>query len=113
MRQTKYISGYGYISGGGLSDIINLMKGVFNRLPPSVIQATKKAATSAATAGITTAGDRVGSELANRIAPKKPKSVPKEAVLKDLKLSSNPQQDISQLGFGRRKVRGKGIKILK
>ena len=114
MRRTKYHSNYGYVShGGGIGDVFTVIKNAFSRLPPSIIEAGKKAGTKIATSGITAAGDRVGSALANRIAPPDRKKV-----LKDIKLSpdiklSEPSTDIHQLGFGKKKIRGKGIKILR
>ena len=117
-RRTKYHPGYGYVSSmrGG-----NLFSDMWKMLPPSIISAGKNAAVSAATAGIKAVGNRVGSELANRIAPLVPSASPKidsiserKEILKDLKLNKEPTPiDISQLGFGRRKkIRGGSIKIL-
>ena len=120
-RHTRYHSNYGYVSGGGLSDIFNIIRTGIGQLPPSVTKvgnalkpALKRAATNIATQGITAAGDRIGSDLANRIAPKTAKElkvgnkVPTDEILKDLKLTVG---DADQYGFGR-KIRGKGIKIL-
>ena len=108
---SKYHSKYGYVrQGKGISDVFNW----FSRLPPSVLDAGKKAATSIATQGITAAGDRIGSALANKLAPKKTIKAPKKDIrkniLKDLKLTDVVPD---QYGFGRtKKIRGKGIKIL-
>lgn len=127
MRRVRYHSNYGYVvvdkagmKGSGLTDVIKFVMNGFNKLPPAVLDAGKKAATNIATKGIIAAGDRIGSKLAEKIRPSKPKlelakdkpilkAPNKEELAKDLKLL-----EPDQYGFGRSSNRttGGGIKNL-
>ena len=123
MRRVRYHSSYGYVvdskdgmKGSGLTDVIKFVMNGFNKLPPAVLDAGKKAATNIATKGIIAAGDRIGSKLAEKIRPPKPelakpklKAPNKEELAKDLKLL-----EPDQYGFGRSSNRttGGGIKNL-
>ena len=118
-RQTRYHSRYGYVSGGGFSDIFKFLSNTISKVPPELISAGKKAATNVATSGISALGDRAGRELANKIAPPRTAHVldtSRDEILNELKLiqgDTTPVQDIHQLVFGRKKkIRGRGIKIL-
>ena len=121
-RRTRYHSRYGYVSGGGFSDIFKFLSNTISKVPPELISAGKKAATNVATSGISALGDRAGRELANKIAPPRTAHVldtsrtSRDELLNDLKLiqgDTTPVQDIHQQGFGRKKkIRGRGIKIL-
>ena len=127
-RRTRYHSRYGYVSGGGFSDIFKFLSNTISKVPPELISAGKKAATNVATSGISALGDRAGRELANTIAPKASRTAhvldtsrtSRDEILNDLKLiqgdtptNTTPVKDIHQQGFGRKKkIRGRGIKIL-
>ena len=120
-RRTRYHSRYGYVSGGGFSDIFKFLSNTISKVPPELFSAGKKAATNVATSGISALGDRAGRELANKIAPKTSRTAhvldtSRDEILNDLKLiqgDTTPVQDIHQQGFGRKKkIRGRGIKIL-
>lgn len=112
-RHTRYHSQYGYITGNGIGDLFNLSAKIFNKIPTSIIDAGKNAATKVVKSGIEATGDKVGRVLANKIAPTPNLTAPRRDILPDLKLSQQPQNPTQQ-GFGgrKKKIRGAGLKIL-
>ena len=140
MRYTKYYPNHGYVTvvdGGGLVDTIKTIfgkipfgkvAGLAKHIPPELTQAAKDSAIKVATSGITAAGDRVGSAIAEKIAPKpqsaaKADAATRKEVLKELKLYDDKPKASSKAanmdavyGFGnkprKRKQKGSGIKVL-
>ena len=128
MRYTKYHPRHGAITvqtGGNLFDLVGSL---FSKLPSGVGDALKSLPGHIAKAGAKTAGEKIGTRLADRltdkILPEKSKTqtpastLDRKEILKELKLYPEKKvqpsdQVVEQYGFGRRKkIRGRGLKIL-
>lgn len=119
MRRTKYHPSYGYVTqtGGNLGDMFKLVSNFVTQ--PAVADVISKGVKTAADTGAKTIGDRLGKKIADKLIPATPSQEIRKNVLKELKLyKDKPAAEPaaapdSQYGFGRRKkIRGRGIKVL-